>query len=374
MNGLSINGIVDVRINVLPSGTAVSVGCNKGLIVGDSEVITPEARVAEYNSLAEMIDAGFEVTDPEYEAAVVYFAQRPAPKVVFIGRHNTTSPSTETIEDAIADCLAKSQEWYGVYVCGSSDADIVKVAAALDGADRGVVFFENTNADCLVASPLAPDIFTALRTAKAERAIGMYSNSDYAGAALMGLAMGRETGLENSAFSLSYATMNGVSVEVVTKAQLDILMAKNGNVYITRGKGYNILHMGRCVEGSSYDDLMYLDMTKDFIEAKVMQVMTGRVGKLPQTDSGMAVIVSAVTSALEEMRKIGYLAEGIWTGEPIKTLETWDVVPGGYLVFAEPFASLSQADREARKSPPITVALKTSGTIESVVINVNVNL
>jgi len=77
---------------------------------------------------------------------------------------------------------------------------------------------------------------------------------------------------------------------------------------------------------------------------------------------------------LEFMRDIGYIAEGIWTGETINELSAGDAVAGGYMIFVDSFATLSQADRELRKAPPVYVALKTSGTIESVVINVNVNL
>ena len=132
--------------------------------------------------------------------------------------------------------------------------------------------------------------------------------------------------------------------------------------------------MGRLADGTPYDDLMYLDMTQNMIEAGVMGVIASGQTKIPQTDAGMAIILSAVNNALETMRGIGYLAEGVWTGQAVKELQPGDVVPGGFVIFVDSFSTMSAVDRAARKSPPITVALKTSGTIESVVINVNVNL
>jgi len=374
MSVLSISGIVQVNINVLPSAPVIDVGCNKGLIVGDSTVISVLDRVKSYRSLLEVSEAGFTDEMPEFLAAKIYFAQKPAPRVVYIGRHDSGATPAETIQAAVLDCLVKAPEVYGVYVCGASDADIDLVAKDIDLGGDKMLFFDTKNTDSLVASPAAPDVFTTLKTNSVERAIGIYSATDYAGAALLGAAMGRENGQENSAFSLSYATLYLVTPESVTAEQLAILMAKNGNVYAYRGQAYELLHMGRCISGTPYDDVMYLDMTKNVIEARVMEVMTGNQGKIPQTDAGMSIIVSAVSVALEFMRDIGYIAEGIWTGETINELSAGDAVAGGYMIFVDSFATLSQADRELRKAPPVYVALKTSGTIESVVINVNVNL
>ncbi len=374
MGMLSVGSIVQVNVNVIPGAPVVEVGCNKGLIIGSSETITTDDRVKAYKSLKEIVDDGFDLESPEYLAAKMYFSQTPAPRLLYIGRIDKTEESTETVREAIAACLEKAPGAYGVYLCGSSDADIDQAAALLEAEGSGFLFFETSNPDSLVAVPSAPDIFTSLKGKDVKRAFGIYSNSPYAGAALMGSAMGLENGLENSAFTMAYKKLVGVQTEKVTAEQLDILLKKNGNIFVLRGQAYELLQMGRCVNGDSYDDVMYLDMTQNIIEAKVMEVLTGNKAKRPQTDAGMAVILAAVTNALEYMRDIGYLAEGVWTGEQIKTLAPGDVVPGGFMVFADSFATLSQADREARKAPPVWVALKTAGTIESVVINVNVNL
>lgn len=374
MGMLSIGSIVQVNVNVIPGAPVIEVGCNKGLIVGSSEVITTEDRVKEYKSLKDVLDGGFELTDPEYLAAKMYFSQTPAPRLVYIGRVDKTEDSTETLVQAVGACMEKAPGAYGVYLCGASDADIDLVAGLLEAEANGLLFFETSNPDSLVKSPAAPDIFTSLKGKDVKRAFGLYSNTQYAGAALMGSAMGLETGVENSAFTMAYKSLVGVQTEKVTSEQLNNLLEKNGNVFVLRGQAYKLLQMGRCVNGISYDDVMYLDMTQNIIEAKVMEVLTGNKAKRPQTDAGMAVILAAVTNALEYMRDIGYLAEGVWNGDPIKSLMPGDVVPGGFMVFVDSFATLSQADREARKAPPVWVALKTAGTIESVVINVNVNL
>jgi len=69
----------------------------------------------------------------------------------------------------------------------------------------------------------------------------------------------------------------------------------------------------------------------------------------------------------------GFLAPGQWNGQNILNLSTGDMLPKGYLVQAEPVASQAQADREARKCPPIYVAIKEAGAIHSLLIGVYVN-
>lgn len=380
MNSLPINGIVDVNIDVLRAVPAMTIGCNKGMIVGSSTVISLEERVKSCKSYAEVAALGYDDAAPELVAAKLYFAQKPAPRFVYMGRHDSTVPTgedpppAETKKQAVAACLLKAQDAYGVYVCEASDADNIAVAATIDGLGNGMLFFDSENPDCLTVSPAAPDIFTAMKTAKADRAIGIYSLQDYAGAALMGVAMGHETGRDGSAFSLSYLNIEKLNTDSITAAQYEALIAKDGNVFALRGQNYKLLHMGRCVNGTPYDDVMYVDMTQNAIEARVMEVVAGNRTKLPQTDAGMAVINSAITNACEYMRSVGYIAEGVWNGDEIKDLIPGDVIAGGFMVFIDSFATMLQADREARKAPPIVVAIKTSGTIESVVINVNVNL
>lgn len=381
MSVLGIDNIVKVNVRVVPSSPSVATGCNVGLIIGSNNVISKETRVKLCNNLQEVASAGFDTDDAEYKAAALYFAQEPAPTKLYIGRQDKTpkdpedpdSPEPETVAVALTACKEAAPETFGVYICDSSDADIQQAATTIE-ALGGVLFYNTNNPDSLVANPEADDIFTLLSEADKKRAFGIYSNTAYAGAALLGLAMGLETGLDGSAFTMAYTNLNGVTSENITKAQLDILLAKNGNAQVTRGQGYKMVQMGRLADGTPYDDLMYIDMTKKLIENNVLGVLVGNKPKRPQTDAGMAVIVSAITNALEKVKNIDYIAEGVWNGENIRDLQKGDVLAGGYAIFVDSFATLSQADREAKKAPPVWVAIKTAGTIESVVINVDINL
>ena len=83
--------------------------------------------------------------------------------------------------------------------------------------------------------------------------------------------------------------------------------------------------------------------------------------------------MGVINSACDEFVNIGFIAPGQWNGDGILSLKKGDMLAKGYLVQAEAVEAQSQADRDARKSPPIYVSVKLSGAIEWVTIQVNVN-
>ena len=370
MPRLSIDSVVQVNIGVAPSTASNTNGNNIGLIIGATDKVTVTERVKVYTTTSEMLDDSWSTSAPEYLAASMYFAQKPKPTKVVIGRRD----GTEAIGTTISACRDKNEDFYGVYVCGATDADIAAAVLQAETLGLTMVFFESNNSDCVVANPATPDIFTTLKNASYKAAIGLYSTADYAGAALMGLAMGLEDGTDASAFDLYFQKLNGIAPTDVTEAQIAILLAKGGNVYIKRGQNTMLIDNGQCVDGTPYDETMYLDLTQKILRQYVLNVLTASGNrKIPQTDDGMAVILSAVTSGMEYMKRIGFCAPGVWTSTPFFTIDTGDVLAMGYQIFADSFDNMSAADRQARKAPPIYVAMKLAGSVRSVVINVNVN-
>lgn len=373
MARLSIDNVVQVNIGVASTGRTSNVGNNVGLIIGPSTTITPGDRVKVVSNLTEVADLGFATTAPEYLAAQAYFSQNPAPQSLVIGRR-VTGESGETAAAAMIACRDKNEDFYGVYICSATDADIASAVAEAEELGLTMVFFDNANPDCVVANPSSADIFTNLKSASRKAGIGIYSNTDYAGAALMGLAMGLEDGADASAFDLYFKNLAGVETMDVTEEQIATLIEKGGNVYINRGRNTKLIDDGQCVNNEPYDEAMYIDLTQKVIRQNVLDVLTNQnVRKIPQTDDGMALILSAVTSAMEYMKRLGFVAPGVWTAAPFMSVNTGDVLSAGYMVTADSFDTLSAADRAQRKAPPVYVAMKLAGSVRSVVINVNVN-
>lgn len=373
MARLSIDNVVQVNIGVASTGRTSNVGNNVGLIIGPSTTITTADRVKVVSNLTEVADLGFATTAPEYLAAKAYFSQNPAPQSLVIGRR-VAGESGETAAAAMIACRDNNEDFYGVYICSATDADIASAVAEAEELGLTMVFFDNANPDCVVANPVSADIFTNLKSASRKAGIGIYSNTDYAGAALMGLAMGLEDGSDASAFDLYFKNLAGVETMDVTEEQIATLIEKGGNVYINRGRNTKLIDDGQCVNNEPYDEAMYIDLTQKVIRQNVLDVLTNQnVRKIPQTDDGMALILSAVTSAMEYMKRLGFVAPGVWTAAPFMSVNTGDVLSAGYMVTADSFDTLSASDRAQRKAPPVYVAMKLAGSVRSVVINVNVN-
>ena len=69
----------------------------------------------------------------------------------------------------------------------------------------------------------------------------------------------------------------------------------------------------------------------------------------------------------------GLVAPGVWNGSPIGSLQTGDTLSTGYYVYIQPMDEQAQSDREARKAPPIQIAVKLRGAIHFVDVAITVN-
>ncbi|RKN75002.1 DUF3383 family protein [Paenibacillus ginsengarvi] len=364
----SLNDIVNVTVTVAPQSVANS-GFNIGLIVGKSTVITPTVRLKLYNSTDDMTSDGWAGTEPEYLAAQMYFSQSSRPRRVAIGRWDATG--SETSAQALAACRVKNGDWFPSYVCGAVKTDIVANAAYIETATPLATYFYDTK-DTDVTAGTAGNVMQTLQGAKRHRTFGIFSSTTNAAAAAMGYAMGANTGLANSAFTMAYKTLSGVQPEDLTTTQVNTILGYAGNVYTTYGATYNLLVQGTMADGVSFDEVLNLDILTNEIQTAVINAL--RQGpKIPQTEDGVSLLVSAITAPCENARNRGVIAPGIWNAPPILNLRTGDALSTGYLVLAETIASQSQTDRDARKSPPIYVPIKMAGAIEHVVIGVVVN-
>lgn len=371
MSTLPLSDIVSVTVQVSPAATVRS-GFNLGLIVGKSTIITPLARVAVYNSLSDMLAAGFTSLMPEYLAAILYFSQPSSPtKVskVAIGRWDGTG--SETAVQAVTACRAANTDWYGCMICDAVAADIVAVAAYVETIALSSALFYTT-ADAAVLAGTAGNVMLLLKAAQYSSTIGQYSTTPYAIAAILGYAMGANTGLINSSFSLAYKAEVGVTPEVLTEAQITLIKGQNGNVYINRGNTYSLFEQGVMANGVHFDETLGLDMLTNSIQIAVMNLLSG-IAKVPQTEGGIALMIMAINGPCINARDTGFIAPGVWGAGPILSLQTGDSLSQGFLILSGAIADQSATDRAARVSPPIYVCIKIAGAIEYAMIQVNVN-
>lgn len=449
MPNIALDDVISVEVSAA-ARPAVRNGYNVGLIVGTSARIPQSVRCVEFANLEEMSEYGFVASDPEYQAAVMYFGQGAVPtKVVVAKRAASTvaqsatptitgggvtnvTVSATTFKDAVGDkdgdylftyngaawvhngkvitnitteygltltgaptsatsikiayvsaatseswavaiaaCRDKNNDWYGVYCANTSMTaeDKAAIAVYVDTI-TALYFFDDGNSDDI--SNQTTDIFSALMTGKYRRWCGLYSKTDYAGAAVMGYAMGANTGAVNSAYTMAYKTLNGVEPDDLSNTQIGYLKAKGANYYILRGGTYRVFEQGIAGYLKEWiDEVIGIDQLTHDLQTACMDVLT-TVGKVPYTDSGVLQFVVACNEVCDESVRTGFLAPGVWNGNTVLNLDAGDTLEAGYMVQVESVAMQSAQQKASRVCPPIYVCAILAGAVHSVVIKVDV--
>lgn len=366
MANLPLSDIVNVSVVVSPIST-VRNNFSLGLIVGKSTVISAATRVVVYNSLAEMLAAGFTTAAKEYIAAQLYFGQSPKPAQVAIGRWDGTG--AETAAEAVTACRAANLDWYAVTVCDATKAEIIAIATYVEACTPVCVQFA-TSADADIKPGTAGNLLLTLKASARRRTLVQYSSVAYAAASIMGYAVAASGG---DAYTLKFKDEPSVAVETLTTSELAAILVNNGNVYIARGNSINTFESGKMTDGTAFDEVLGLDRLTNSLQIAVVTALKTNP-KIPQTEDGISLLLNYLVPALEAERNRGFLAPGTWTAATILNLATGDALNTGYVIQAGLISAQTQADRDNRIAPNIYVCVKLAGAVEKVaLISINVN-
>lgn len=347
---------------------------------------------ANLNAVAAAIDTAFT------QATVTYNGTR------FIVRSNTTgtassvdfavAPSTGTnlagllglrVEDKgvksagkaaenLADSLSALQDWdpswYGFTLAKSviSSQDILDAAA---WAEARIKIFGYTTSDSDVQDSAADaDIASQLKALGYSRTIGQWDNDDkYAVVSAIARGFVVNFAEQNSTLTLKFKLEPGVTPVNITESQRQAFLKKNINYYTYFGDSA-MLAEGVMANGRFFDEVHGLDWLQNAVENTVFGYLYTRTTKVPQTDKGVASLVQQAEKAMQEGVRNGLLAPGVWGGDDLGEVKQGDFLPKGFYVYAQPVADQPQADREARKAPPIQVIAKGAGAIHSVDVSI----
>lgn len=279
---------------------------------------------------------------------------------------------------AVQYCRTANGQWWGVYVTSAVTADHEAIAAYAQAASPTLCYFYTT-ADAAALSGATGNVFSFMKTNSYNRVFGVYSttqgglypNNAYAGAAAMGVAMGLNTGLASSFFTMKFKTLVGVTFEPLTETQIGVIQGNNGNVVLNYGNAYSFIGQGVVGNGQFFDEILNLDMLTSQIQYNVMNLLVDNPA-IPLTDAGETQLIHAVNQACDNARARGFIAGGIWNGVQIVNLNPGDPVPKGYLAQAFPFSTQTTSDRQARKAMPIYVAIIEAGAAHSLLVGVYV--
>jgi hypothetical protein len=199
---------------------------------------------------------------------------------------------------------------------------------------------------------------------------GLFPNNAYSAAAVMGIAMGLNTGLGNSYYTLMFKQLSGVAIEPLTLSQATLIENANGNVFVAY-PGYTFFEQGWMSNGQFFDQIVGIDMLAADIQIEVVNTLAAAPA-IPQTDAGQARLLAATNRAGAKSALIGFIGPGVWNGPAVLNLATGAPLPTGYISQSQPYSTQSTSDRSARKAMPIYVCVTQAGAAHSVAIQVNV--
>ena len=119
--------------------------------------------------------------------------------------------------------------------------------------------------------------------------------------------------------------------------------------------------------GLYFDQVTNQIWLKTTVQTTVANLLFTTRTKIPQTTQGVNSLVNAIIRVLNQGVVNGMIAAGEWNSPDTFGVYE-DFMRGirtfGYYVYYTPLAEQSQADREARKCPVISIACKEAGAIE----------
>lgn len=344
------------------------------LILGTtSGVIDTIERMRKYSSITD-VGKNYGTSDPEYQAALVYFSQSPKPRTLYIGYWGKTDSSVETIQTAIAACL-KSLKWYGLVVAADlTDVESDQVSALIESANPPRLVGHTTQNEETLTKSNKTDVAYKLSNKNYRRSFTVFSSeSAYAAASVFGRMFTVNFLGTNTTITLKFKQLPGISAEDIDVDQASALNGKHCNVFAKYDNDTAILQEGVMCDGSFIDEIHGLDWFQNHLENALFNLYYTSKTKVPQTPAGVNMQCTVLERGCTQGLANGLLGEGVWEGESFGVLETGDYLNKGFYVFANSLDSQAQADREQRKAPVFQIAAKLAGATHFADVLVSVN-
>lgn len=170
----------------------------------------------------------------------------------------------------------------------------------------------------------------------------------------------------NSTLTMTYKDLAGIQADTnITETILNQCETIGADVYCSVEGLAKVISFKQ--GGLYFDQLANQIWLRTTVQKTVANLLFTTRTKIPQTTQGVNTIVNAVISVLNQGVINGMIGAGEWNSPD--TFGVYDdfmraIRTQGYYVYFTPLAEQSQADRQARKCPVISIAVKESGAIE----------
>lgn len=211
---------------------------------------------------------------------------------------NITTPvatSTELPSVALTAIRAETDDWYGVSLTSRVQSDVLDAAAWVEANEKllGV-----TSADAGIINPgTTTDLASLLEENQYFRTHVWYhadAANEWVDAAIAAKAFTFYPGGETWALK----GLAGVKYDKLTEGQAQGVFAKNGNTF-EQFRNFAITQNGKVAAGEWIDNIRFRDWLAEQVKINVVSAMINANGKVPYTDPGIQIIVTALRQALD---------------------------------------------------------------------------
>lgn len=291
------------------------------------------------------------------------------------GAYQSPGQASETAVSAVAYFdLQYGQAFYGILVIGAVDADHLAIAALVEGLNNKHIYFLTTNEAGVLVPATTTDIAYLLKQLGYKRTWTQYSSTNpYAAVSAAARILTVDYNGNNTVITLMYKQEPGIMAENINTNQADALEAKNCNVFVWYNNDTAIIEKGMVAAGLFLDIITTTDWLALTVQAALYNLLYASPTKIPQTDAGSQLMVTAIENVCSQGVVNGMLAPGIWLAAGFGQLNQNGFLVKGYYVYAPLVSTQSAADRDARRAVPIQVAAKLAGAVHTVAMTINVN-
>ncbi|MEE3609700.1 DUF3383 domain-containing protein [Avibacterium paragallinarum] len=307
-------------------------------------------------------------SDGDYIGAMLKLENGQASQI--IGK-NQISFNAETIGEALFNFAEVNNNFYGFLFAAQLTDEQVETAAKYAQANTKLFGANVIRSEQLEFT--TGNIFKKLFDAGLDHTLAIYDKDDmYAASSAMARLLAMNFAANNSTITLKFKQQPTITADDVTLTEANKAKRLGINFY-TYYDDVAMLAEGTVIGGKFADEIVILDWFTDAVQKEVFARLYKSPTKIPLTDKGQAILISAVEKVCQEGINNGAFAPGQWTGDSFGNLNTNDYLEKGYYVWAAPMDTLSDSDREQRKATPIQTAVKLAGAIHQsdVIINYN---
>jgi len=367
---LNISNIITISVSTPPAGLAPYSINNLACFTKD----TPIASITDYavytNSTDVLTDWGS--SSEVYKAAVAVFAQSPNIKtgggkfVVFIN-----GPSED-----LADAIARVKDTIYFGGCSytySADAEEVLAAATYCQSISKLLFVVSYDSDDLEEDGLLYDIQDQTLTKTRGLYYSSSTDSESMKWAYAGRGMSTNFSGSNTAQTMNLKQLSGISSDDISQTVYGKAEAVGSDIYVSIAGRSSVISFGA---NSFFDDEYNMNWFIGALEVAGFNYLATTSTKIPQTEEGMNGLKGAYRAVCQRAVSNRFVAPGTWnSGDTFGDPEDFvrNIADFGFYIYSSPIAEQSQAEREARESPLVQIAIKFAGAIHTTEAIININ-